>query len=106
MFGAFKATSICLSGLLNKVPWRMSASRKANVRKRLKQVDSVVDALTESGLTCKRLEAFKKLPKEDEMTPREKYTVFCASAKGHRKAIHKVPKFTKIPHPRISPPGF
>ncbi|KAI0237008.1 hypothetical protein L0F63_000818 [Massospora cicadina] len=107
MFGAFRASSICLSGLINpslffgsKILWRLSATRKENVRRRLKLVDSVVEALVASGLTCRRLEEFKKLPKEHEMTPREKYTVFCKSAKGHRKPIHKVPKSTKVPHPR------
>ncbi|KAI9291475.1 hypothetical protein K502DRAFT_296879 [Neoconidiobolus thromboides FSU 785] len=106
MFGAFRASSVSLGGLLWKVPWRMSASRKANVRKRLKQVDEVVEQLNQSGFTCRRLEEFNKLPKENEMTPREKYTVFSKSAKGHRKALHKVPKYTKTPHPRVSPPGF
>lgn len=37
-----------------------------------------------------------KLPKEHEMPPRDKYTVFSAKAVGYRKGIHKVPKWTRV----------
>jgi hypothetical protein len=30
------------------------------------------------------------------MSPRDKYTTFVKSAKGYRKGIHKVPKFTRV----------
>ena len=37
-----------------------------------------------------------ELPKENEMPPRDKYTVFSRHAKGYRKGIHKVPKWTRV----------
>ncbi|KXN68090.1 putative MRPL31-mitochondrial ribosomal protein, large subunit [Conidiobolus coronatus NRRL 28638] len=106
MLGPFRASLTALGGLVWKNPWKMSSCRKANLRKRLRDVDEVVKTLSDSGYTCKRLEEFKKLPTEAELSPREKYTVFSKSTKGHRLVIHKVPKFTKLPHPRKSPIGF
>ena len=38
-----------------KSPWRMSPTRKANQRKRMKAVDSVIDAIRQSGVQCKAL---------------------------------------------------
>ena len=39
------------------------------------------------------------LPKEHEMVPKDKYTVFSSTARGYRKGIHKVPKWTRVcPH--------
>ncbi|ELU44730.1 L31 domain-containing protein [Rhizoctonia solani AG-1 IA] len=32
------------------------------------------------------------------MSARDKYTTFVKSAKGYRKGVHKVPKFTRVPH--------
>ena len=37
-----------------------------------------------------------ELPKEHEMPAKDKYTVFSATAKGYRKGIHKVPKWTRV----------
>lgn len=37
-----------------------------------------------------------QLPKEHEMAPRDKYTVFTRWARGYRKGIHKVPKWTRV----------
>lgn len=36
------------------------------------------------------------LPKEHEMVPKDKYTVFSSTAHGYRKGIHKVPKWTRV----------
>jgi hypothetical protein len=83
----------------------MSATRKANVRKRLRAVDDVIATIEQSGVKCKALDEALALPKESEMHAREKYTVFSRSAKGYRKSIHKVPKFTKLTN-RTSPTGF
>jgi hypothetical protein len=74
MLGAFRSSSICSVGLLwsvdimkyslnvdihtkvfffvRKTPWRLSVTRKANARKRLKQVDSVIEAVRASGIQC------------------------------------------------------
>lgn len=37
-----------------------------------------------------------ELPKEHEMPARDKYTVFSPHARGYRKGVHKVPKFTRV----------
>lgn len=87
----------------------MSATRKANARKRLKAVDQVIEALSSSTVTCGSLERVKLLPKETEMSPREKYSVFAKNdPKGgrFRKSLHKVPHYTKIPLSRTTPEGF
>ena len=38
-----------------KVPWRLSSTRKANVRTRLKKVDAVIEAVRASGVECSAL---------------------------------------------------
>lgn len=74
MFGAFRPTSVSLGGLLwyvmcycsalflskrlvlcRKTPWKLSVTRKANVRKRLKAVDAVIEAVRVSGVECSSL---------------------------------------------------
>ncbi|OZJ05566.1 hypothetical protein BZG36_01716 [Bifiguratus adelaidae] len=104
MLGAFRSSFVAQSGLLWKNPWRMSATRKANVRKRLKAVDQVIETVASTGVQCKALDQALALPKESHMLPRDKYTVFSRHANGHRKSLHKVPKFTKKTI-RTSPPG-
>lgn len=37
-----------------------------------------------------------QLPKQHEMHPRDKYTIFSAMSQGYRKGIHKVPKWTRV----------
>ncbi|KIM30911.1 hypothetical protein M408DRAFT_65747 [Serendipita vermifera MAFF 305830] len=105
MLGPFTGSPLRLSGLLWKVPWRLSASRKRNQRKRLKLVDDVIETVQSSGVQCHALEKALELPKEHEMLPKDKYTVFSRNTRGYRKGIHKVPKFTRITH-RVNPPGF
>jgi len=97
-----------------KVPWRLSVTRKANVRDRLKRVDTVIEAIRASGVQCTALVrslptvSFENLipvqkktsalalPKEHEMDPKDKYTVFSPHHRGYRKGIHKVPKWTRV----------
>ncbi|KAM5539085.1 hypothetical protein V8D89_007308 [Ganoderma adspersum] len=105
MFGAFRPTQPSFVGLLWKTPWKLSRTRKANVRARLKQVDSVIEAVRASGVQCKALDKALELPKEHEMPPRDKYTVFSRHTKGYRKGIHKVPKWTRLTL-RTNPKGF
>ncbi|KIJ44154.1 hypothetical protein M422DRAFT_779639 [Sphaerobolus stellatus SS14] len=105
MFGAFQASRVNFGGLLWKTPWKLSRTRKANQRKRLKLVDSVIEAVAESGIKCSSLVKALELPKESEMLPRDKYTVFSAKSVGYRKGIHKVPKWTRITQ-RMNPRGF
>ncbi|TFY81967.1 hypothetical protein EWM64_g2043 [Hericium alpestre] len=105
MFGAFRPTASVQVGLLWKTPWRLSPTRKANVRSRLKKVDAVIEAVRASGMECAALTKALELPKEHEMDPKDKYTVFSPHHRGYRKGIHKVPKFTRITH-RVNPKGF
>ncbi|EFQ99410.1 hypothetical protein MGYG_02421 [Nannizzia gypsea CBS 118893] len=107
----FKPTSPLLSGLLWKIPWRLSSPQKARQRKRLRAVDSVVDtvyaALERNGLgAAKPVERwYREMPREEEMLPRDKYTIFDRKEKKYRKGIHKLPKWTRVSQ-RINPPGF
>ena len=98
-----------------KTPWKLSPTRKANARSRLKKVDSVIEAVRASGVNCAALVSNAvsfpfcddaqniavqnralELPKEHEMPARDKYTVFSPHARGYRKGIHKVPKWTRV----------
>ncbi|MCJ1311694.1 hypothetical protein MMC25_005367 [Agyrium rufum] len=93
MFGPFKPTSSLSGGLLWKIPWRLSQPRKARQRKRLRLVDNVVDvldnALAKKGLTTKSLERWKaEMPREEEMRPKDKYTIYDRKEKSYRKGIH------------------
>jgi len=52
----------------------------------------VIFCMTEHFDQTKALE----LPKEHEMLPKDKYTVFSPHARGYRKGVHKVPKWTRV----------
>lgn len=52
MLQVISITEICT---FRKVPWRLSPTRKANVRDRLKKVDAVIDAVRASGVQCTAL---------------------------------------------------
>lgn len=41
-----------------KTPWKLSATRKANARSRLKKVDDVIEAVRASGVRCHALVRF------------------------------------------------
>ncbi|KAG8780306.1 hypothetical protein FRB91_006880 [Serendipita sp. 411] len=105
MFGPFSPSPLRQSGLLWKIPWRLSKTRKANQRKRLKLVDNVIETVRASGVQCNALTKALELPKEHEMPAKDKYTIFSRNSRGYRKGIHKVPKWTRITH-RVNPPGF
>jgi len=105
MFGAFRPSSVSLGGLLWKSPWRLSPTRKANQRARLKKVDSVIEAVRASGVQFSGLTTALALPKEHEMTAKDKYTTFNRSSIKFRKSVHKVPKFTRLTL-RENPRGF
>lgn len=56
--------------------------------------------------TIKLIERWKaEMPTEQEMLPRDKYTMFDRKAKRYRKGIHKLPKWTRVSQ-RLNPPGF
>ncbi|PNP81886.1 hypothetical protein FNYG_04912 [Fusarium nygamai] len=110
MFGAFRITNPLSSGLLWKIPWRLSKFQKRRHRLRLRAVDNVVAtvdaALAKKGQTLEALERWKaEMPTEAEMLPKDKYTMFDRKAKRYRKGIHKLPKWTRVSQ-RINPPGY
>ncbi|KAF2758832.1 mitochondrial ribosomal protein L31 [Pseudovirgaria hyperparasitica] len=110
MFGPFRATQSLSVGLLWKIPWRLSPTQKARQRKRLRRVDDVVatldHALAKLRMSTKKLERWKEeMPREEEMLPKDKYTVFDRKEKKYRKALHKLPKWTRVSQ-RLNPPGF
>ncbi|OAX82365.1 hypothetical protein ACJ72_03282 [Emergomyces africanus] len=78
-----------------KIPWRLSAPQKARQRKRLRAVDQVVDtvssALERKGMTSKAVTRwFDEMPREEEMLPKDKYTIFDRKEKKYRKGIHRM----------------
>ncbi|KAI1927060.1 hypothetical protein LOZ66_004357 [Ophidiomyces ophidiicola] len=90
----FKPTSPVMGGLLWKIPWRLSSMQKARQRKRLRAVDNVVDTVAAAlqrngGMTTKAVERWhKEMPREEEMLPKDKYTIFDRKEKKYRKGIH------------------
>lgn len=91
----------------------MSSHQKYRHRKRLQHVDKVIDTIF-SGLKQDKVEAssfhnlaqqFAKFPKESEMKPADKYTVYNKYSKGYRKSVHRVPKWTKLSQ-RVNPEHF
>lgn len=122
MFGAFKSSNTLLGGLLWKIPWKLSAPQKRRQRQRLRDVDNVIKQLTlglhvmrsqtkgstfEEAIHAKKMfkprsEAMRLInkpaifPKENQMSSKDKYTVFSKTDNGYRKGVHKVPKWTKL----------
>lgn len=88
-------TSPLSSGLLWKIPWRLSKFQKRRHRERLRAVDDVIAtvdaALAKKGETVAALERWKaEMPTEAEMLPRDKYTMFDRKEKKYRKGIHSM----------------
>ena len=89
----------------------MSQNRKFRHRERLRDVDTVISTLSKSlssvGMECRALNrAIDEVVPEHEMLVKDKNKLISRSAKGYRKGVHKVPKFTKVALPRVNPTGF
>ena len=92
--------------IIRKIPWRLSSTRKYRQRQRLKLVDHNIDSVDKAGLQFSGLSVLNNtLPKENEMTPRDKYFTFNKNSPTYRKGVHKVPKWTRITQ-RNNPAGF
>lgn len=60
-------------------------------------IEALYEGLTANGMSAKKITDLKfNFPKESEMAPRDKYTVFNKHARGYRKGVHFVPKWTKL----------
>lgn len=106
-----RASTPLMGGLLWKTPWRLSSPQKARQRKRLRLVDKLIDtvsaALQRNGLVnAKAIDRwYSEMPREEEMLPKDKYTIYDRKEKKYRKGIHKLPKWTRVSQ-RVNPPGF
>lgn len=80
--------------LYRKIPWRLSSRQKFRQRKRLRAVDNVVDtvaaALERNGFAqMKAVERwYTEMPREEEMLPKDKYSIYDRKEKTYRKGIH------------------
>jgi len=62
--------------------------------------------LKKVGATTRAVERWKEeMPREEEMVPRDKYTIFDRKERKYRKGIHKLPKWTRVSQ-RVNPPGY
>jgi hypothetical protein len=96
-------------------------------------VDTVSAALARNGQNTKAVERwYREMPREEEMLPKDKYTLFDKKEKNYRKSIHsmsapglyfrynrgiswavltclfffaELPKWTRVSQ-RVNPPGF
>lgn len=60
-------------------------------------VETLYEGLKMQGQATKRVTQFHlEVPKEAEMSPKDKYTVFNKHSRGYRKGVHFVPKWTKL----------
>lgn len=78
-----------------KTPWRISQHQKTRQRKRLRTVDRVVDtvsaALQRNGQNAKAINRwYTEMPREEEMVPKDKYTIFDKKERNYRKGIHSM----------------
>lgn len=70
--------------------------QKARQRKRLRLVDKVVDTVSSAlmkngGMTSKAVERwYREMPREEEMLPKDKYTIYDRKEKKYRKGIHSM----------------
>jgi hypothetical protein len=92
MWGAFRCSPIAMGGLVWKIPWKLNATRKANMRAREKNVRQVEEILKSTV----DIKAFHKedpyVPSDIDSNPRSRY--FIEVLKG-KKSVHKIPHFTK-----------
>ncbi|GEQ69228.1 hypothetical protein JCM33374_g2899 [Metschnikowia sp. JCM 33374] len=73
------------------------------MRKRMRLVDNNIEVLFQSlkvqnaeTTNCKKIDnLYFNLPREKDMTRKDKYTTFDKKVKGYRKSVHLVPKWTK-----------
>ncbi|KAK4502146.1 hypothetical protein PRZ48_005569 [Zasmidium cellare] len=68
MFGAFKPSAPLSGGLLWKIPWRLSSTRKLRQRRRLRRVDNVVSVL-DSALRKSTSTQSQPEPSEEKLPP-------------------------------------
>jgi hypothetical protein len=59
-------------------------------------VDTISAALQKGGMTSKAVDRwYREMPREEEMLPKDKYTIFDRKEKSYRKGIHSTHKTTE-----------
>ena len=99
-FNLFSGSMAHVSSLRDRIPYKLSESRRQGVRLRLRQVETNLQELMKAGVVVKSLEREKLVPRYSQMTTSERYTFFSTRTKS-RMPIHYLPKFTKV-----DPPSF
>jgi Mitochondrial ribosomal protein L31 len=94
----FTGTCTALGGLCRKMPFRLSKTRKAGVRERLRQVETNVQELQKAELPIASLERLKLVPMYAHLSPLERYTYWSTRTRD-RRPIQFLPKFTRIDAP-------
>lgn len=87
----------------------MSSMQKYRHRQRLRRVDRIVacvdNALAKQGMVAAAVERWKlEMPTEEEMEPKDKYTLFDRNAKKYRKGVHSTFITSTRPPPPSLPP--
>lgn len=90
---------------LRKVPFKLSSTRKARIRKRLKRVEQNLQVLNSVGIQCHALEEANKLPTYSTMNAFQRYWYVKRSRTECTKLpVHWYPKYTKVQLP-LDPVG-
>lgn len=110
MFGPFRSTMPRLGGLVWKINRVLSQPQKARHRLRMRIMDRsiarVAEGLKLTGQKSKTVnKTLQSLPKEKDMKPRDKYTIFSKKTRTYRKGAHTQPKWTRVTN-RVIPKGF
>ena len=66
-------------------------------------ISTIDNALAKKGLTMKAVERWKQeMPREEEMRPKDKYTMFDRKEKRYRKGIHSKLLFRHLTRSRLA----
>ena len=90
-------------GFLQKRPWKLSDSRKARIRHRLKRVEANMQVLNSLGIMTPALAEANQYPTYSQLSPIDRYS-FVKKRKelaggDIRLPVHYYPKFTKVQLP-------
>lgn len=62
-----------------------------------KVVDTLANALKNQGMTAKAIDRwYTEMPREEEMLPKDKYTIFDRKERKYRKGIHSMMAISNV----------
>jgi hypothetical protein len=105
LLGGICETARSYGGLVWKMPYKLSETRKANVRKRLSMVETNINELKKSGIYVKVLDRLLLEPRYSMLKPRDRYTYWAKNIQG-RKPVQFHSKYTKVDLPTRVHPGY